>query len=166
MTNRSRFGFRGRRCMMSLSAFSYASDTDGNWPGAERTGAKGLPGPLTPALWSSPRGQRAGVGLRLGSRTCSDHTATPACTAWAQLTHQERWHVHSTSVLVSIRISAFISSIACSLLLCLPPFCLLLFPSSPAPCSPCLCVFLGYSGLGLFLLLTLFLCPCLWSLSP
>lgn len=102
---------------MSLSAFSYARDTDGNWPGVEGTGVKGLPGTLSPTLWSSPHCRWAGIGLRLGGRTCSDHTATPA---WDSLSLagpcQKCWHVHSTSVLVSIpiRISAFIPTVACS----------------------------------------------------
>ena len=37
---------------MSLSAFSYARDTDGNWPGVERTGVGSLPGPPSLTLWT------------------------------------------------------------------------------------------------------------------
>lgn len=37
---------------MSLSAFSYARDTDGNWPGVEGTRVGSLPGPLSLTLWT------------------------------------------------------------------------------------------------------------------
>lgn len=170
MTNRSRFGFRGRRCMMSLSAFSYARDTDGNWPGAEGTGVEGLPGPLSLTLLSPLPLHWAGAELRPGGRAHSHHTATPAWTAWVQLALVRNGsmpspHV-STSLLVSIsiRASAFISAVGC-----LPLSLSSSLPSSPSSCS-LLASSLGSSGLACFPvvhalsscpLLSSFLCPSL-----
>lgn len=141
MTSRSRFGFRGRRCMMSLSAFSYASDTDGNWPGVERPGVKRLPGPLSPlsGVPLLPAGTRPVVATQ-------PHLPGQPGSSWS----------------ISIRTSASISTIArSSFSLSLSPF------LSVSSSSLRLSVFsLGYSGLGLSLSFTLCLCPCRWSLSP
>lgn len=103
----------------------------------------GLRVSLGPCPW-------AGVGLRLGDRTCSDHTATPAWTAWVQLVPVKSVGMSTLYLYPGVHLH---QNICIYLHYCMfpPPLCLCLPSFLPPPPLSDSVFSLGYSGLGLSL---------------